>query len=71
MNASGQPALQQVAELASRYELPFVEPEWIGDVIDLQPNAERPLAHEELLTIRPRASGETRTTSRGRELALM
>jgi quercetin dioxygenase-like cupin family protein len=34
LNAQGQPGMPQIAELASRYELPFVEPDWIGDVIE-------------------------------------
>jgi quercetin dioxygenase-like cupin family protein len=34
LNANGQPAPPQVAELAARYELPFAEPDWIGDVIE-------------------------------------
>ena len=33
LNAQGRPAPAQVAELAERYELPFAEPDWIGDVI--------------------------------------
>lgn len=34
MNASGQPQMAHIAELAARYELPFVEPDWIGEVIE-------------------------------------
>jgi quercetin dioxygenase-like cupin family protein len=34
MNAAGQPEMPQIVELASRYELPFVEPDWIADVIE-------------------------------------
>lgn len=32
-NAQGRPTPPELMELASRYELPFVEPEWLGDVI--------------------------------------
>lgn len=34
LNAQGQPALPELVELASRYELPFAEPDWIGDIIE-------------------------------------
>lgn len=34
MNAAGRPDMPQIAELAARYELPFVEPDWIGEVIE-------------------------------------
>lgn len=34
MNATGRPDMPQIAELAARYELPFVEPDWIGEVIE-------------------------------------
>jgi hypothetical protein len=34
LNSQGQPTPPQIAELAARYELPFVEPDWIGDVIE-------------------------------------
>ena len=34
LNAQGQPAPPAIAELASRYELSFAEPDWIGDVIE-------------------------------------
>lgn len=34
LNEQGQPAMPQIVELASRYELPFVEPDWMGDVIE-------------------------------------
>ena len=33
MNEAGAPALEAVAALAERYELPFAQPDWIGDVI--------------------------------------
>ena len=34
MNAQGPATMPQIAELAGRYELPFAEPDWIGDVIE-------------------------------------
>ena len=34
MNARGAPEPADVAALASRYELPFEQPDWIADVID-------------------------------------
>ncbi len=34
MNAAGQPEFSQIIEVAARYELPFAEPAWIGEVIE-------------------------------------
>jgi quercetin dioxygenase-like cupin family protein len=34
LTAQGQPTPPELMELAARYELPFVEPDWIGDVIE-------------------------------------